>query len=293
MKNFDYFIGIDWSGAKSPIRTKSIAVSIAEQGNKAPKLISNLKSRQEVVDWIINLTKQKSRILIGIDCNFGYAATIAQKQFGPDIKAHELWSEVDLENKANSNFFAGGFWQKYASDFWTEGKKPIGFKMPQRQTEAICSENGYGHPESPFKLIGAKQVGKGGLAGMRVAHFLKEKLGPKIAIWPFEPHGNSAQIVMTEIYPRQFLMRAGFRTKKIRDINNLNNALFKLNSEPILLEYQINDHQTDALVSAAGLRYLCGMNFEIPKNISAPHVMNDNAKNIEGWIFGVGDRRES
>ena len=46
------------------------------------------------------------------------------------------------------------------------------------------------------------------------------------------------------------------------------------------------DHDTDALVSAAGLRWLC-------KNpgIWSPAGLNERARSQEGWIFGVGAPR--
>ncbi len=292
MKNFDQFVGIDWSGAKSPINTKSIAVARGEQGQGAPILHPEIRSRTAVAEWIEGLAKIDKRILIGIDCNFGYAHSVVRKKLGAKAIAHDLWAEVDKVNQSQPNFFAGNFWthQNYKSDFWTEGKMPDGFQMPKRQTEIMCADNGYGRPESPFKLIGAKQVGKGGLAGMRMAHYLKSKLGQDIAIWPFDEHIDNAKIVMSEIYPRQFLMRVGHGITKVRDTETLNNILPFFQSNKIKETKQITDHDTDALVSATGLRYLCGMNKIIPPQILNPETMTAEAKQCEGWIFGVGDK---
>lgn len=292
MRNFDQFVGIDWSGAKSPIRTKSIALAFCDQGQEAPKLLQHVRSRTAVAEWIEGLIENKKRTLIGIDCNFGYASSIVEKQVSKGAKAQNLWNKVDEVNHDHSNFFAGNFWadKRYASDFWTEGKMPKGFEMPKRQTEIVCAQNGYGRPESPFKLIGAKQVGKGGLSGMRMAHYFKLKLGAKIAIWPFDKNYNEAQIVMTEIYPRQFLMRVGHGTTKVRDIATLNDILPFFKSEMIDNKEAITDHDTDALVSAAGLRYLCGMKDIIPQSIVNPPSMTLAAQEREGWIFGVGDQ---
>lgn len=291
MKNFDQFVGVDWSGAKSPINTKSIAVAVCEQGASAPVLLPDLRSRTAVAEWIGGLVGKDKRTLIGIDCNFGYARSVVQKQLGAKATAHDLWVEVARVNQDQPNFFAGNFWtdNQYAPYFWTEGKMPESFQMPKRQTEITCADNGYGRPESPFKLIGAKQVGKGGLAGMRMAHYLKAQLGDDLAIWPFE-NADNAKIVMSEIYPRQFLMRVGHGTTKVRDVETLNDILPFFKSKKINNDVSITDHDTDALVSAAGLRYLCAMNKDIPLNISKPPSLNDDARQVEGWIFGVGDQ---
>jgi len=290
MRNFDQFIGIDWSGAKTPVFNKAISVSLAYQGSAPPSLVAGPWSRQKVADWIINLSKNQKRILIGVDCNFGYAATTIQKQFGTQATHKDLWDTVESACHNEPNFFAQKFWANlaYAPDFWVSGKMRDGFEMPRRQTEIICYESGFGKPESPFKLIGAKQVGKGGLSGMRMAHYLKKMLGHKIAFWPFEMElVNKANIVVTEIYPRQFLMRSGHGMTKIRDLADLNQTLRFLDAKPYSNATLLSDHDTDSLASAAGLRYLCGSLENIPKDISHPPIMSYNAQHLEGWIFGV------
>ncbi len=288
MKNFDRFVGIDWTGAKSPIISKAIAVSECTM-DVAPTLINQKWSRQLVCNYIESLLSGNQRILIGIDCNFGYASEILEHQIGKHKTAFDLWAEIDQHCVKDPNFFAGGFWQhgSYKSYFWTEGKMKNGFQMPMRQTEIHCRQNGFGHPESPFKMIGAKQVGKGGLSGMRLAYYLKKKHQDKIAIWPFDNDDicNNAKIVITEIYPRQFIIRAGFGNKKLRTSDDLNNALHHLKSKPFNGEFD-SDHDSDAIISAAGLRYLCGHNKTIPNALSNPH--NDSILlKQEGWIFGI------
>jgi hypothetical protein len=290
MKNFDTFIAIDWSGAKSPIYTKSISVAKCDFGvTTSPQLIDKKWSRSSVSDYIEDLINQKNRILIGIDCNFGYAQEIIQKQIGKDAMAHDLWALVDRINHNQPNFFAGNFWahEDYKHDFWTDGKMDHGFQMPRRITETQCADKGYGIPESPFKLIGAKQVGKGGLSGMRMAHYLKQKYKNDIAIWPFDDPNicNSARIVITEIYPRQFIRRVGLGNQKIRTTDDLNTALSTMNSD-YFNDHFDSDHDSDAIIAAVGLRYLCGHDKNIPKKISTPHE-NRISLGTEGWIFGV------
>jgi len=290
MKNFDHFIGIDWSGAKSPIHTKSIAVAKCSRGSAAPDLIQNTQnqnnwSRKHVFEYIQTL---KGRTLIGIDANFGYSEEIGVAQFGKAYDYNDLWGAVEAESTQSPNFFSSGFWESYPEYFWTHGKMPPHMKFPKRQTEQRCSEQGYGNPESPFKLIGAKQVGKGGLSAMRMACALKQTMGDKICIWPFEPEiEDTAKIVITEIFPRQFLMRTGHGTTKVKTIDELNISLEKLGCKNKYDTIHFSEHDADAIVSAAGLRMLCGNNKNLPEHITNPPQLNKPARTREGWIFGV------
>jgi hypothetical protein len=289
VKNFDGFIGIDWSGARTPEKTQSIAVAIVFRGDDAPHLSGKLWSRQMVYDWLLAMAKGKKRFLVGIDCNFGYSAKIGVKQFGKNYTAHRLWQNVEQICADTPNFFAGPFWEhpSFAPFFWTSGTRPNGLFLSRRETENACGQAGLGWPESPFKLIGAKQVGKGGLAGMRLVHRLKAELGDGVAVWPFDEGIDKAMMVITEIYPRLFLRLSGHGSTKIRDIAQLNVVLGALGAQPYPEKMAISDHQADALVTAAGLRKLCGTDTILPEalvNIPIPKQLLQQ----EGWIFGVG-----
>ena len=309
MKNFDTFIGIDWSGAKAPIHTKSIAVAMVGQGSDAPILEEEPWSRSKVFEYIQGI---KRRTLIGIDANFGYAQKIGEAQFGSSYDYNDLWAAVEAKSAHQDNFFAGGYWEHYPQYFWTHGKRPAHITLPKRATEIACSAAGYGNPESPFKLLGPKQVGKGGLSAMRMAYALKREMGDQICIWPFEREiADTARIVLTEIYPRQFLMRTGHGVAKVQTLDELNTLLKALESQPYMsscgstagsrdeqkdpvvkpqdddIEVNFSDHDADAIVSAAGLRYLCGREESIPHNVAYPKPLSEKAAKREGWIFGI------
>lgn len=297
MKNFDRFIGIDWSGAKSPVRTRAIAVADCPQGNEAPVLEPDVRSRTAVADYILSLSRNDERILIGIDCNFGYSQIIGEQQFGPEYDYRDLWQAVEDANTDRPNYFAGGYWAHplHRAHFWTEGKMKPGFAMPRRKTEEVCGACGYGWPESPFKMIGPKQVGKGGLAGMRLVHALKQAAGDAISIWPFEgvEAADHARVVIVEIYPRQFLHRAGHGPTKIRDAGALNIALAAMKSRKMPGNLPFSDHDADALISAAGLRFLCGSGKHIGDTLAWPPMLDETMARREGWIFGAGDHIRS
>ena len=71
--DFDYFVGIDWSGDKNNFQ-KGISIAICEKGNTVPKIIrpdTGCWSRSMLLKWILELiSKRKS--LVGFDFSFSY-----------------------------------------------------------------------------------------------------------------------------------------------------------------------------------------------------------------------------
>lgn len=293
MQAFDTYIAIDWSGAEKPQDTKAIAVAKTTRGTDAPILlqppIGAYWSRTTVAAFIESLAKSGKRTLVGVDCNFGYAQAVATAQLGNNYTGPDLWAYVEQHCAHTSNFFARDFWQAphIAPYFWASGPQHPRFKIHRRITEIQCGSQGYGWPESPFKLIGAKQVGKGGLAGMRMAHALTQNKNGQIGIWPFMPQTTEAPVVITEIYPRLFIRRAQLGNLKIRDINTLNIALAAFQSAPITHMPDLSDHVTDALVAAAGLRHACGVDATLPAAITSDVTTLYPEAMREGWIFGL------
>ena len=291
MTSFDEFIAIDWSGSQA-LFSPSITVAKASSYESSVSLITPPKkewSRTHIAEWIINHAAYSKRLLIGIDSNFGYAASTVHKRLPNLQTATELWALIDLTCSQEANFYANAFWRDslFCHDFWIAGKKPPHFPGMRRQTELSCINEQLGFPENPFKLIGAKQVGKGGLAAMRMAHFLKMQLQEKIAFWPFDSqeHCDAATIVITEIYPRLFLKKANHGLSKVRDMKKLKELLsfFKAQLSPLS---SLNDHQSDALIAAAGIRSLMDSNKTMLNLESCSSAFRKQLQ-IEGWILGV------
>jgi hypothetical protein len=70
---------------------------------------------------------------------------------------------------------------------------------------------------------------------------------------------------------------------KLRSRSELNRALKGLGSPPARLRFEPNDHQTDALVTAAGMRQLATTE---PRAFD-PHGLTAEIARSEGWTFGV------
>ena len=284
---FDSYIGIDWSGAASPVRSNKIALARCDNSSGPSIAINKNLSRTDIFDYICDLVTTKGKHFIGIDCNFGFCFDVGQTMFGEHASFRDLWQEVERLSQNEANLFAGPFWKhhKYADYFWVSGKQPSWFDLNalRRKTEIAATQCNLGIPESPFKLIGAKQVGKGGLAGMRLVHALKQKYADKIAIWPFENAlCQDAAIVISEIYPRLFIRHAGYGNQKVKEYETLEGILTHFDTPLEQDQLTLNDHLTDAIISAAGIRW-----FHKNKRPLNTSQLPGQALGFEGWIFGV------
>jgi hypothetical protein len=286
MKPFDRFVAVDWSGAAGR-SYPGIAVAQCRPGTGSPTLIRPQERnwrRTDFVEWLAGETFSEDRVLVGIDCAFALPGAAGQKFLGRPYAAPELWEHIDRACAAQSDYYGGSYAREpaHAGQFWHAGPRPSGFAELHREAELACRAAGHGVPESPLKLVGARQVGKGGLAGMRVLSHLKRRMGEDFAVWPFDG-SERADIVCVELYPRLFLRAAGHGSGKIRNIADLDRTLAALGSDSYGDQTAIlTDHETDALAAAAGLRGIADR-----ETLWNPAGLTDLARRTEGWIFGV------
>ena len=283
---FDRFVGVDWSGAQGRAYS-GIAVAACGAGNGAPVLVqppARRWRRSDFVDWVVAQANDDRRMLVGIDCAFALPAAMATGLLGTNYSAASLWAYIDALCASADDYYGGGFalHEAHRHLFWHSGPRPPDFAEHHRAGEHACRLAGLGSPESSLKLVGARQVGKGGLAGMRVLAALKKQLGAAFAVWPFDPV-DRARIVCVELYPRLFMRMAGHGNAKVRSGEALNRCLAALGSDPATVtEETLVDHDTDALVAAAGLRLIAG-----DAAVWSPAGLDSLAIRAEGWIFGV------
>jgi hypothetical protein len=70
---------------------------------------------------------------------------------------------------------------------------------------------------------------------------------------------------------------------KLRTRAELNQALMGLGSAPARLRFEPDDHQTDALVTAAGMRELALSE----ASAFSPEGLTPEIAQSEGWTFGI------
>jgi hypothetical protein len=282
VSRFAAYVAFDWSGAKGR-RHKGIAIAEA-RGEAAPRLVraGHIWSREEVLAWLLRRAAREPTL-------FGFDFTAAPPMIErgeylpgePDVPktAREFWAYVDSKCD-DEDLGAASFLEiAHRPHFYfgiADGVK-AGF-MHFRQCEQELNRQGGRKITTAYDAIGAAQVAKASFSGMRLLH----RLDGKIAIWPMDPlpeHGSA----VVEIYTRIYLRRAGLTGVKLRSRVDLNRALKGLGSSPARLRFEPNDHQTDALVTAAGMRALA---LTQPRAFD-PHGLTPEIARTEGWTFGV------
>ena len=288
--SFARFAAIDWSGAKGK-RHKGIAVALADTGKAAPRLIrpGRVWSRGEVLDWLL-AAAEEAPTLFGFD--FSAAPPIAERgQYLPgqtDVPtdARGFWAYVDQLCEDEDLGAASFLEQAHRRHFYfgaADGMKRD--FLHHRVCEHAFNATGGGKASTLYDAIGAAQVAKASFAGMRLLH----RLDGRVPIWPFDfvPVGPMDDMrqggsVVVEIYTRAFIRMAGLSGRKVRSLTELNAALRALGSRPARLAREPNDHETDVIIAAAGMRAIAGE----AKWWNPPGLTPELARG-EGWTFGV------
>src|SRR5918993_1010274 len=272
-------VAIDWSGAKGK-RHKGIAMAEA-RGDAPPRLIqpSHLWSRQEALDWLLD-QGAKRPTLFGFD--FSFAPPFAERgaylpgEPGIPENARDFWAYVDASSQDEDLGAASFLEEVHRRHFYfgiADGVKADFVRF--RQCDARLNAQGGRKTASAYDAIGAAQVAKASFSGMRLLH----RVDGKVAIFPMDPIPENGSAVV-EIYTRIYLRRAGTTGTKLRTRAELNRALLGLGSKRVRLSFEPNDHQTDALVTAAGMRALAR-----EARAFKPEGLTPEIARTEGWTF--------
>jgi hypothetical protein len=284
---FGHFAAVDWSGAVGE-RHRGIAVAICAAGTDAPRLVrpGHRWSRPEALDWL--LTQMPEDTLAGFDLSLSLAFADRGAFFpgwaDSPADARGLWALVerltaDDPHLAVSRFVdhaeAARHFRRHGGregDLFGGGRGR--FRATERAQQAMGCK-----PTSNFNLVGAAQVGKAGLSGMRMLH----RLAGHLPVWPIDPLPVRGSVVV-EIYTAIAALAGGRSAgrSKIRDIGELNQALATLASDAVPGSGSIDDHTSDALLAAAWLRHVADR-----AELWTPKGLTPDIARTEGWTFGA------
>ena len=288
MRNFASFAAIDWSGAVVQ-RPPGIAVAVTS-GAHDVALLRPVRgwTRAGVLHWLLEIAEAGSDMLIGFDLSPTLpfidrgAYLPGWDRSPPDPRA--LWALVDEISADEPWLTANAFidHRAVAPHFRRHGGRSgarfeggVGrlrvVEQRQRATRSAAST-------SCFNLVGAAQVGKASLSGMRLFHALEGR----IPFWPFDPVPDTGPCII-EIYTTVAARAAGVARgrSKIRDAAALQSALARLDARGSIIG-RIDDHATDALVTAAWMRRAAG-----EAGMWTPAPLTAHVAATEGWTFGV------
>jgi hypothetical protein len=283
---FTRFAAIDWSG-QAVARPKGLALAVADEGDGAPQLIlpDGGWSREAVGDWIAEQAGED--MLIGLDLSTAFpfhdngAYFPGWGQSPPDAKA--LWAMVDQIAAHDAHLAASSFVAHPQASRHFRQQGILGDCHPPGRGRLRVCEHGQRakglSPYSCFNLVGAAQVGKSSLTGMRVLH----RLVGKVPVWPFDPVPDRGAVVV-EIYTTLAAREAGVRKgiSKLRDGDALDTALQALGCTRHSPLTRYDDHATDAILTAAWLRRAAHRD-----SLWHPKGMLPKIAANEGWTFGI------
>ncbi|MDO9368167.1 MAG: hypothetical protein Q7T68_06325 [Sphingopyxis sp.] len=289
MRRFNHFAALDWSGARG-LRQRGIALAIAS-GADAPALVrpGHVWSRAEILAWLEAMAAAGEDMLIGVDFSAAFAfadkgAYFPEWQDSP-ARIPELWALVERLAGDDPHYEPGGFLaHPQARRHFRHGRGEVGdlfapgagrlrvVEQYQRATKQAASV-------SNFNLVGAAQVGKASLAGMRLLH----RLRGHIPLWPLDAMPDRGPLLV-ETYTSLAARAAGLPAgrSKIRDGAVLDTALAALGSPPARMAGPISDHASDALLTAAWLRAIAS-----DKAPWTPSPLTESLARTEGWTFGI------
>lgn len=204
---FDRFIGIDYSGAKTPAsRSKALQVYASHRGAEPFRVSSPSSSdkshrnwcRREIASWLVDQTHQGITFIAGIDHGFSFPLSYFRRykldswsQFLVDFVEH--WPtdrdhiHIDALRKQNDG----------------AASKRMGSNREFRLTEKWSSS-----AKSVFQFDVQGSVAKSTHAGIPWLLRMKNDHSDRLHFWPFDgwnpPDGKS---VIAEVYPSIFRNR--------------------------------------------------------------------------------------
>ena len=199
MPTFTRYIGIDYSGAETPIASlKGLRIYLA-RGDAAPAEVQpppSLKkywTRRGIAEWLVDQLSENSPTLVGIDHGFSFPLRY--------FEAHSL--------KPDWPAFLDDFQRHWPTDdnhtyvdFVREGAAGNGAaRMGDARWRRLTEERA-GSAKSVFHFDVQGSVAKSTHAGIPWLRFIRERLGARVHFWPFDgwdiPAGRSA---VAEVYP--------------------------------------------------------------------------------------------
>jgi hypothetical protein len=199
MSAFARYIGVDYSGAQTPIASlKGLRVYLAADDAPPgevtpPPSPRKYWSRRGIAEWLVERLAECAPTLVGIDHGFSFPLRY--------FEVHGL--------RPDWSAFLDDFQQHWPTDddhtyvdFVREGVMGNGTARFGNARWRRLTEERAGSAKSVFHFDVQGSVAKSTHAGIPWLRFIRERLGPRVHFWPFDgwdiPAGRSA---VAEVYP--------------------------------------------------------------------------------------------
>ena len=198
MSAFARYIGIDSSGAETPMaRLKGLRVYMAE-GNHSPIEVlpapspRNYWTRSGIAEWLVARLGEDTATLVGIDHGFSFPLRYFEvHHLPPDW--HEFLDDFQRHWPTNEDIYV---------DFVRDGIRGNGAARLGNSRWRRLTEERSGGAKSVFHFDVQGSVAKSTHAGIPWLRYIRDQLGKRVHFWPFDgwdvPAGHSA---IAEAYP--------------------------------------------------------------------------------------------
>ena len=259
-------VGVDWSGDQGPGQRRKIWAGVWTAATAKMALESG-RSRDEVMEWLVELARETPRMVVGFDFSFSYPAWFLREM--GIASAPEFWRLVadgQGERWLHKDCEDLRFWGRVGPQ--RHGKKPAEFcgayahrmlrraetvlKVRAEMTDPLQIARIAGiAPKSVFQIGGAGAVGTASLRGIPYLLKLREA---GFAVWPFDTPALERSPMVVEIYTRLMTgavnkssesARTEYLAKKRKE-----SALYAGLSRGVLAKAKGSEDAFDALVSA-------------------------------------------
>ncbi|MFO1192322.1 MAG: hypothetical protein U1F00_09195 [Rhodoferax sp.] len=212
---FDLFLGIDYSGAQTPTaRLPGLQVYATRPGVieaeawRSPARSNNGQrvnwTRREMAECLRDEIKRGTRLLAGIDHGFSFPLSYFTRyglQSWPSFLSDFVVHWPTHEDHVYVDFVRHGVVHRHGG-----GPAPgqrVGSSDEFRLTERWTSS-----AKSVFQLDGQGTVGKSTHAGIPWLKWLRDELGERVHVWPFDGWALPPdKAVIAEVYPSIFRHR--------------------------------------------------------------------------------------
>lgn len=204
---YDRFIGIDYSGAKTPLsRNAALQVYLCRSGQH-PQLVPSPSStgksrrnwcRREIAAWLVDQARQNTPFIAGIDHGFSFPLSYFNRyrlrcwdQFLVDFAQHWPTDQDDIN-----------------VDMLRRRDEGAESKRKGENNEFRLTETWSSSAKSVFQFDVQGSVAKSTHAGIPWLRRLRKDLGDRLHFWPFDGWNPAeGKSVVAEIYPSIFRNR--------------------------------------------------------------------------------------
>ena len=298
-------VGVDWSGDKGSGQRRKIWAGVwtapDRNSSQARVQLETGRTREELIEWLIELARETPRMVVGFDFSFSYPAWFLAEH--GITSAPEFWQRVadgQGEKWLHEECADARFWGKAGK--LRNGKKPAEFsgehahRMLRRaetalKVKAVMTDPIYAAriagiaPKSVFQIGGAGAVGTASLRGMPHLLHLRQA---GFRIWPYDEPDPAHHPTVVEIYTRLMTGPVTKSSESARtaylNAKRKENPFFVKLPRSIITKAQGSEDAFDALVTTLVMA-------EYRHEFAHLKQTTDEIFMMEGqtWVPGVGE----